>query len=173
MTLLAYDLPRAAQFHAAPTWGELAHLYAARLIALTLSFLIAGLFWYSHHRRLMRQPYGSRPVVFANLFFLLSIILLPVTSSLDGSYGQSSVIAVLYGLHLSLIASLNAWLWWIATRHQPSSHELHRALFPLLLLLLGTLVAAFAPQYARYFWLLAFGAVLFRRSVSAGAEVGS
>src|ERR1700745_2567045 len=56
MTLLAYDLPRASQFTAAPTWDELVHLYAARLIALTLSFLIAGLFWYSHHRRLMRQP---------------------------------------------------------------------------------------------------------------------
>jgi TMEM175 potassium channel family protein len=105
MTLLAYDLPRAAQFSAAPTWGELAHLYAARLIALTLSFLIAGLFWYSHHRRLMRQPYGSRPVVFANLFFLLSIILLPATTGLNGSYGQSGVIAVLYGLHLSTIAA--------------------------------------------------------------------
>ena len=173
MTLLAYDLPRGAQFSVAPTWGELAHLYAARLIALTLSFLIAGLFWYSHHRWLMRHPYGSRPVVFANLFFLLSIILLPVSTGLDGSYGQSSVIAVLYGLHLSTIAALNAWLWWIATRERRSRHELHRALFPLLLLLLGTLVAAFSPQYARYFWLLAFGAVLFRSSVSAGDEVGA
>ena len=172
MTLLAYDLPRAAQFSAAPSWGELAHLYAARLVALALSFLIAGLFWYSHHRRLMRQPYGSRPVVFANLFFLLSIVLLPVTSSLDGSYGQSSVVAVLYGLHLSTIAALNAWLWWIATRDRPSRHELRRALFPLVLLLLGTLVAEFAPQYARYFWLLAFGGVLFRRSVSTGDEAG-
>ena len=172
MTLLAYDLPRAAQFSAAPTWGELSRLYAARLIALTLSFLIAGVFWFSHHRRLMRQPYGSRPVVFINLFFLLSIILLPVTSGLDGSYGQSSVIAVLYGLHLSTIAALNAWLWWIATRDRRSRHELRPALFALLLLLLGTLVAAFAPQYARYFWLLAFGGVLFRRSVPADDEVG-
>jgi uncharacterized membrane protein len=173
MTLLAYDLPRAAQFTAAPTWDELVHLYAARLIALTLSFLIAGLFWYSHHRRLMRQPYASRPVVFINLFFLLSIVLLPATNSLDGSYGQSSVIAVLYGLHLSMIAALNAWLWWIATRDRPSRHELQRTLFPLLLLLLGTLVAAFAPQYARYFWLLAFAGVLFRRSVSNGDEMGA
>jgi uncharacterized membrane protein len=135
-----------------------------RLTALLLSFLIAGVFWFSHHRRLMRQPYGSRPVVFINLFFLLSIILLPVTSGLEGSYGQSSVIAVLYGLHLSSIAALNAWLWWIATWDGP---ELRRALLPLLLLLLGTLVAVFAPQYARYFWLLAFGGVLLRRSVSA------
>jgi uncharacterized membrane protein len=168
MTLLAYDLPRAAQFSTSPTWGELSHLFAPRLIALTLSFLIAGVFWYSHHRRLIRQPYGSRPVVLINLFFLLSIILLPATTSLDGSYGQSSVIAVLYGLHLSMIAALNAWLWWIATRDQ---RELYRAFIPLLLLLLGTVVAAFAPQYARYFWLLAFGVVLLRRSVSAGDNV--
>ena len=31
--------------------------------------------------------------------------------------------------------------------------------------------AAFAPQYSRYFWLLAFAGVLLRRSVSAGDEV--
>jgi uncharacterized membrane protein len=172
MTLLAYDLPRAAQFSAAPSWGELSHLYAERLIALMLSFLVAGVFWFNHHRGLMRQPYGSRPVVFANLFFLLSIILLPATTGLNGSYGQSSVIAVLYGLHLSTIAALNAWLWRIATRDRHSRHELRPALFALLLLLLGTLVAAFAPQYARYFWLLAFGGVLLRRSVSADDEVG-
>jgi hypothetical protein len=36
----------------------------------------------------------------------------------------------------------------------------------------GPAVAAFAPQYSRYFWLLAFGGVLFRVSVSAGDEVG-
>jgi hypothetical protein len=125
-----------------------------------------------HHRRLMRQPYGSRPVVFINLFFLLSIILLPITSGLDGNYGQSSVIAVLYGLHLITIAALNAWLWWIATRDRRSRHELRRAFFPLLPLLLGTLVAAFAPQYSRYFWLLAFGGVLFRGSAPAADEVG-
>jgi uncharacterized membrane protein len=32
MTLLAYDLPRAHNSARQPTWGELAHLYAARLI---------------------------------------------------------------------------------------------------------------------------------------------
>ena len=81
------------------------------------------------------------------------------------------LIARFYGLHLSTIAALNAWLWWIATRNRRSRHELRPALFALLVLLLGTLIAAFAPQYARYFWLLAFGGVLLRRSVSEGDEV--
>jgi len=41
-----------------------------RLIALTISFIVAGLFWFSHHRRLAVAPEGSRGVVFLNLVFL-------------------------------------------------------------------------------------------------------
>jgi len=164
MTLLAYDLPRAAQFANPPGWAELYHLYAQRLIALALSFIIAGVFWVSHHHRLARQPYASRAVVFINLLFLLSIILLPATTGLNGAYGRSSAVAVLYGLHLSAIAALNAWLWWIATRGQRPRPELVRSLVPLLALLPGTAVAAVAPQDAQYLWLLGFGALAIRRS---------
>src|SRR5271169_1658951 len=82
MTLLAYDLPKGAQFKSMPGWLDLYQLYAARLSGLVLSFVIAGIFWFSHQRRLTRQPYGSRNVVFLNLLFLLTIILLPVTNSL-------------------------------------------------------------------------------------------
>ncbi len=163
MTLLAYDLPRATQFGHAPGWTELYHLYASRLVALVLSFVIAGVFWVSHHRRLARQPYAGRAVVFINLAFLLLIILLPVSNGLYGNYGQSNAVAVLYGLHLTGIAAFNAWLWWIATRGQPSRPELAGALFPLLLLLPGTALATVAPQYAQYLWLAAFGGVLAHR----------
>src|SRR5437764_6060208 len=116
MTLLAYDLPKAGEFKSLPDWTDLYHLYSGRLGGLMLSFIIAGLFWFSHHRRLMRHPYGSRGVVILNLFFLLSIILLPVSNGLYGSYRLSSAVAVLYGLHLTAIAGLNLVLWWLATR---------------------------------------------------------
>jgi uncharacterized membrane protein len=165
MTLLAYDLPRGSQFARAPGWAELYDVYAARLIALMLSFIIAGVFWVSHHRRLARQPHAHRGVVIINLFFLLSIILLPVTTGLDGNYGESSAVAVLYGLHLSTIAGLNSWLWWIVTRGQHPRPELVGAFFPLLLLLPGTALAAVAPQYAKYVWILAFSALLAHRFV--------
>ena len=165
MTLLAYDLPRASQFTHAPGWAELYHVYAGRLISLMLSFIIAGVFWISHHRRLARQPEAHRGVVIINLFFLLSIILLPVTTSLDGNYGESRAVAVLYGLHLTTIASLNSWLWWIATRGQHRRPELVGAFFPLLVLLPGTALAAVAPQSAQFIWVLAFGALLAHRLV--------
>jgi uncharacterized membrane protein len=163
MTLLAYDLPKAGQFASLPGWADLYHLYAGRLAALILSFIIAGVFWISHHRRLVRQPECGRGTVILNLFFLLSIILLPVTNGLYGSYRLSSAVAVLYGLHLTAIAGLNAWLWWLATRHHGRHPELIGAIFPVLVFVPGTIVAGFAPQYAQYFWYLAFGGLLVRR----------
>jgi uncharacterized membrane protein len=163
MTLLAYDLPKSGQFHSLPNWSDLYQLYAARLSGLALSFIIAGIFWFSHHRRLARQPYGSRNVVFLNLLFLLSIILLPVTTGLYGSYGLSNAVAVLYGLHLTVIAALNAGLWWLINRDDRHRPEFISSVFPVLVLLLGTVVALFAPQYAKYLWFLAFGGLFVRR----------
>ena len=171
MTLLAYDLPRMAQLSGAPSWAELYHLYEARLTAMVLSFAIAGLFWFSHQRRLARQPEASRTVVLINLAFLLSIILLPVTNGLYGNYAQSSVVAVLFGLHLTLIAMLNAWLWWLATRNRHAGGEVAGALFPLLVFAPGTAVASVAPQYAKYIWLLGFGGLVVRRLFEDRATV--
>jgi uncharacterized membrane protein len=165
MTLLAYDLPK-ANFQTLPGWNELFHLFAGRLGSLALSFIIAGLFWISHNRRLARQPLGPRGVVILNLLFLLSIILLPVTNGLYGNYAMSNAVAVLYGSHLTIIAALNAWLWWLASGglRQP---EIVGAIFPILAFIPGTAVAAVAPRYAPYFWTLGFGALLARRFVRA------
>lgn len=161
MTLLASDLPKAGEFKAMPTWSDLGQLYSGRVTGLVLSFVIAGIFWISHHRRLARQPEAGRGVVLLNLAFLLSIILLPVTDGLYTNYSLSSAVAVLYGLHLTVIASLNAWLWWMVMGGW--RHEFVGALFPILVFLPGTVVAAVAPQYAAYIWFLAFGGLLIRR----------
>ena len=103
MTLLAYDLPKASSFTQAPTWMGLVNVYAQPIIALAISFVVAGLFWFSHHRRLAVAPEASRGVVFLNLFFLLTIIILPVTNGLYGGYRLDGVVAVLYGIHLTTI----------------------------------------------------------------------
>jgi uncharacterized membrane protein len=150
MTLLAYDLPKVGVFKGVPGWSDLYHLYAGKLSGLI------------HHRRLARQPYGTRGVVIVNLFFLLSIILLPVTNGLYGNYRLSSAVSVLYGLHLTAIAGLNAWLWWMTRGDGLHPPELAGAIFPVLVFLPGTLVALVAPQYAQYVWFLAFGGLFVR-----------
>jgi uncharacterized membrane protein len=158
MTLLAYDLPRANLFTGVPDWADLIHHYGDRVMALMLSFIIAGVFWLSHHRRLAMAPYGSRGMVFLNLLFLMSIIVLPATNGLLGSYRHSSVVATIYGVHLTLIASLNAALWLLALHGRGERELLISALFPVGVLLLGTAVAIVAPGYAQVIWFFAFGA---------------
>ena len=44
MTLLAYDLPKASSFKSAPNWIDLLNVYAQPVIALMISFIVAGLF---------------------------------------------------------------------------------------------------------------------------------
>jgi uncharacterized membrane protein len=156
MTLLAYDLPKASAFKQAPTWMNLVHVYAQPVIALAFSFVVAGLFWFSHHRRLAVAPEAGRGVVFLNLFFLLSIIVLPVTNGLYGSYRLDAVVAVMYGLHLTLIAVLNALLWIFALRGRHDPHLLATALFPVFVFVLGTVVASSAPVAAQFIWGLGF-----------------
>jgi uncharacterized membrane protein len=160
MTLLAYDLPKAGSFANAPGWGDLARVYAQPVIALAISFIIAGVFWFSHHRRLTVAPEASRGVVFLNLIFLLSIVMLPVTNGLYGVYRLDSVVAVSYGFHLTVIAGLNALLWVLALRGRRNSELLANAIFPVFALVFATVMAAGAPFVAQFLWCLAFGAPL-------------
>ena len=160
MTLLAYDLPKASRFANAPVWIDLVRAYAQPLIALMISFIVAGLFWFSHHRRLTVAPEGSRGEVFLNLVFLLSIIILPVTNGLYGVYRLDSVVAVVYGVHLTVIAALNALLWILALRGRGNPELLATAIFPVVVFVFGTFVAFIAPPVAQFIWCLAFGAPL-------------
>jgi len=160
MTLLAYDLPKASRFASAPTWIDLVNVYAQPVIALMISFIVAGVFWLSYHRRLSFAPEGSRGEVILNLMFLLSIVILPVTNGLYGVYRLDSVVAVSYGFHLTVIASLNALLWALALRGRRNSELLAIAVFPVFALVLATVMAAVAPFVAQFMWCLAFGAPL-------------
>jgi TMEM175 potassium channel family protein len=169
MTLLAYGLPQAAQFEHAPNWADLYHAFGGRIVGMVMSFIVAGVFWFSHNRRLARQPWGGRWAVMLNLLFLLSIVLLPVTNGLYGNYSMTSTIAMLYGLHLTVIGGLNALLWRLATG-PGLNPELAASVFPLLMFIPGTAVAAISPRYAIYCWLLAFGGLFVSRLVSRRAD---
>ncbi|MEO8320270.1 MAG: TMEM175 family protein [Bradyrhizobium sp.] len=156
MTLLAYDLPKASSFKSAPEWIDLIRVYAQPVIALAISFVVAGLFWFSHHRRLAVAPEASRGVVFLNLLFLLTIIILPVTNGLYGSYRLDSVVAIVYGVHLLLIATLNGLLWILALRNRRDTQMLVTGVFPVAIFLCATVVAFINPFVAQFTWCLAF-----------------
>jgi uncharacterized membrane protein len=116
---------------------DLVDAYAQPVIALMISFIVAGVFWLSHNRRLTFAPEGSRGELFVNLIFLLSIVMLPVTNGLYGVYRLDSVVAVSYGFHLTAIAGLNALLWVLALRGRRNSELLATAVFSFFVLLFG------------------------------------
>ena len=152
MTLLASSLPLSSTITG---WEDLFHIYARPVMSLMLTFIVAGLFWLSHHRRLTLVPEADRGVVFLNLLFLMSIIFLPAINSVYAKDPLSTVPAVLYGSHLTIIAALNALLWALATT------EFRRrvlATLPAAIFALGAIVAFVVPSKAGLVFMLAFGA---------------
>jgi len=156
MTLLAYQVPRDRFVTPDPKFLDIWHSYGSHLSALLLSFIVAGMFWYSHQRRLTYSPEGNRIEVLVNLLFLLSIIALPVTSGLMGSYFESADVIALYGFNLTLISTLNTILWVIAAAPRRDWVAIVAPAFATVVFLVGCLVSVAAPHLARYVWPLAF-----------------
>jgi uncharacterized membrane protein len=156
MTLLAYDFPRPQVTGAAPDFGAIWGSYAPRLIALVLSFIVSGIFWLSHHRRLAYAPEGSRLVVILNLLFLLTIVLLPASTALWGTYIYAGGAVVVYGTHLLVTSTLNLILWLIAVRGRPNWAPLVGAMFSTAVFVVGVICGFVAPHVAPWLWSLAF-----------------
>jgi uncharacterized membrane protein len=156
MTLLAYSFPREQLAGTAPDWRSIAHNYMPHLIALLLGFLIAGLFWFSHQRRLAYAPGMSRASVLLNLLFLLTIVLLPVTTGLYGAYADAADVVSLYACHLVLISLLNLMLWWLVVAASRDWHLMGGAAATCVIFLIAAIVAPFAPGAPRFIWTLGF-----------------
>jgi uncharacterized membrane protein len=156
MTLLAYDLPKGQISLASPDWTAIWHAYASHLIALLLSFIVAGIFWLSHQRRLAYAPRAGRPVVMLNLVFLLSIILLPATTGLYGTYFDVRDIVILYGAHLFMISALNGGLWLAAVAPRGDWAMLAGPGFSTFVFVIGLIVGSVVPTGPRFVWPFAF-----------------
>ena len=56
MTLLAYRFPTGPFPDGAPVWSTIWATYQSQIVALLLSFVVAGMFWIGHQRRLVYEP---------------------------------------------------------------------------------------------------------------------
>ena len=118
------------------------------LLALLLGFIIAGLFWFSHQRRLVYEPDGTRLAVVGNLIFLLSIVALPLSTGLYGRYPGAPDVIALFSFHLALISILNLILWVMAAVPRRDWEALGAPAFAAIVFLVAT-VAAFIEPCAR------------------------
>jgi uncharacterized membrane protein len=174
MTLLAYGFPKEQITAPAPDWRAIAREYAPHLVALLLGFVVAGLFWFSHQRRLAYAAHMTRASVLVTLLFLLSIILLPATTGLYGAYYEAPDVVVIYACHLMLISLFNLALWWMAVSANRDWRLIGAPAAAAAIFTLAVVVAVVAPHAARYAWMLAFigplvAALVERRSRPAAA----
>jgi TMEM175 potassium channel family protein len=156
MTLLAYQVPKDRFVTPDPKFLDIWHSYGSHLSALLLSFIVAGIFWYSHQRRLNYAPEANRIEVLVNLLFLLSIIVLPVTTGLMGSYFASADVIALYGFNLTLISTLNTILWVIAATPRRDWVAIVAPAFATVIFSIGSIISLIEPHLTRYVWPLAF-----------------
>ena len=174
MTLLAYGFPKEQFTAGAPDWHSIAREYLPHFVAMVLGFVVAGMFWFSHQRRLAYAPQMSRAAVLTTLLLLLSIILLPATTGIYGAYPNAADIILLYACHLMVISLLNLALWWMAISPNRDWHHIGAPAAAAAAFVMAAVIAVYAPGVARYAWSLSFigpvVAALVERRVSAGAS---
>lgn len=94
-------------------WGSLAHM-GWKLLGFVISFFIVGYYWSVHHRIFgYVNDYTSR-LIWLNLLFLFSVVLLPFSSGLLGEYSSELELHIPYGiyvLNIVLTAIMNVVLW--------------------------------------------------------------
>lgn len=116
MTLLVLDLkvPQLSEYYLASgghlLWSDLSQLWP-KFVAFVLSFVIIGIYWSSHHVQFTRIKTSDLNHMWLNMTFLLSISLVPFSTSLLGEYPFDQVAQAVYGLNL-ILCGVTMFLSW-------------------------------------------------------------
>lgn len=115
ITLLVIEMKVPVILHPTDSslWESLHHM-GLKLLGFIISFFIVGYYWSVHHRIFgYVNDYTSR-LIWLNLLFLLTVVLLPFSSGLLGEYSSETYLHIpyaIYVLNIVLTAIMNAVLW--------------------------------------------------------------
>ena len=85
-----------------------------KFIGFLISFAIVGHYWSVHHRIFGYVKKYNSPLLWVNLGFLCSVVLLPFSSGLLGEYSSDLhlyVPYIVYVINICLTGLMNCWLW--------------------------------------------------------------
>jgi uncharacterized membrane protein len=111
-------------------WDRLAHM-GLLLLGFLISFCIVGYYWSVHHRIFGYVEKYTSKLIWLNLMFLFSVVLLPFTSGLLGEYASETALHLPYGIYVAnicLTASMNAILWFYVSnpKNEILTHTISR-----------------------------------------------
>ncbi|HEX5120538.1 MAG TPA: TMEM175 family protein [Pseudonocardiaceae bacterium] len=140
ITLLVLDLkvPEPDALHGESLAHALAHQWPA-YFAYLVSFLVIGIIWINHHTMCALARRVDRRTLFANLFLLLTVSMIPyptriLAAYLTASSGDAQTAAALYAVSMVVMGIAFSLLFLAFTRdartlHTPiAPHDLHAAL---------------------------------------------
>ena len=91
-------------------------LLAPRLLGFTLSFFVIGIYWFMHHRMFEFIINYNRKLIWLNLLFLFSIVLMPFSTAVYSEYSTHEYINlkspyVVYVVNICLTGLINFLMW--------------------------------------------------------------
>ncbi|MBS1919741.1 MAG: DUF1211 domain-containing protein [Bacteroidetes bacterium] len=84
-----------------------------RFIGFLISFLLIGQYWRVHHRMFGFVIDFNDRLIWLNIFFLLTIVLMPFSTSFYSEYAGAPVITpmIFYTCNIALLGIVNVFLW--------------------------------------------------------------
>lgn len=100
-----------------PVWEVMANDWS-KLLVFVISFVVIGRFWISHHQVYERAIGYNRHLLWANLFWLLTIVFLPFPTELISETDDSADgTAAIYVGTMLLSSIALGWQQWVLIRH--------------------------------------------------------
>ncbi len=87
---------------------------ALKFLSFLISFGIIGHYWSVHLKIIGYLKNATQSVIWLNLLFLFSIVLLPFSSGLLGEYGSQTQMHIPYSIYVAniLFTSFTNWMLW-------------------------------------------------------------
>jgi len=142
---------------------SLSHM-ALKFLGFLISFAIVGHYWSVHHRIFGYVKKYNTNLLWINLAFLFSVVLLPFSSGFIGEYSSDLDLYVPYAIYVAnicLTALMNCWLWLYISNPKKTllTHSiskarinlgLYRSLVIPVVFLISLLVFFISPIFSRF-----------------------
>lgn len=115
ITLLIIEIkvPALTNYTDSELWDKLSHM-TLKFIGFLISFAVVGHYHLVHHRIFGYVKRSNPRLLWINLAFLLSVVILPFSAGLLGEYSSQTNMHLPYGiyvLNMCFTAFMNALLW--------------------------------------------------------------
>ena len=160
---LTIDIPDLSSNLTEPQLIEKLFDMSSQVESYVLSFFIIAMFWVSYHQVFNHIKDSFLSMVYLNLFFLLLITLLSISTSLVITFDSYQIAYLIYYGVVIATSTLLVVIWWYAIRINAVGENLHplfkKGLFIQLLVLplvflLSIVVSFINLNVAQYFWLI-------------------